>query len=165
MNFARVRLSRVRLPRVRLPRVRLPRVRLSMATPVLATKLFLPRPKGVHRSRLSTQLSEGLYRKLSLVIAPAGFGKTTLLGEWGAGCKRPVAWLSLDKAVAGQRGQRTCAFLDLPCRCVAGGWGKCRRGGAPRVSQLPAGYTSKARCPASANSRTPKGVRRSLGSR
>jgi LuxR family maltose regulon positive regulatory protein len=36
-------------------------------------------------------------RKLTLISAPAGFGKTTLLGEWVGGCDRPVAWVSLDK--------------------------------------------------------------------
>jgi LuxR family maltose regulon positive regulatory protein len=41
-------------------------------------------------------MNEGLQRKLTLVSAPAGFGKTTLVSEWAAGCGRPVAWLSLD---------------------------------------------------------------------
>src|SRR5512137_1165886 len=36
-------------------------------------------------------------RKLVLISAPAGFGKTTLVSEWAAGCGRPVAWLSLDE--------------------------------------------------------------------
>ena len=36
-------------------------------------------------------------RKLTLISAPAGFGKTTLVSEWVAGCGRPVAWLSLDE--------------------------------------------------------------------
>lgn len=43
------------------------------------------------------QLNDGLHRKLSLISAPAGFGKTTLVSEWIVSCKRPVAWLSLDK--------------------------------------------------------------------
>jgi LuxR family maltose regulon positive regulatory protein len=70
-----------------------------MSTPVLATKLYKPppRPRLVHRSHLIERLNEGLHRKLTLVAAPAGFGKTTLLGEWAAGCGRPVAWLSLDE--------------------------------------------------------------------
>ncbi|HEY3059308.1 MAG TPA: LuxR C-terminal-related transcriptional regulator [Chloroflexota bacterium] len=43
------------------------------------------------------RLDEGLHRKLTLVSAPAGFGKTTLLSAWVAGCDEQVAWLSLDE--------------------------------------------------------------------
>src|SRR5262245_12669041 len=70
-----------------------------MSIPVLATKLYLPppRPTAVARPRLVERLNEGLRRKLTLVSAPAGSGKTTLVGEWVAGCKRPAAWLSLDE--------------------------------------------------------------------
>jgi LuxR family maltose regulon positive regulatory protein len=50
----------------------------------------------VLRPRLTERLNEGLHRKLTLISAPAGFGKTTLVSEWLAGCGRPVAWLSLD---------------------------------------------------------------------
>lgn len=69
-----------------------------MSTPVLVTKLYipLPRPKFVPRSRMIEQINEGLQRKLTLISAPAGSGKTTLVSEWVAGCDRPVAWLSLD---------------------------------------------------------------------
>jgi LuxR family transcriptional regulator, maltose regulon positive regulatory protein len=42
-------------------------------------------------------MNEGLQRKLTLISAPAGFGKTTLVSEWIAGCKVSVAWLSLDE--------------------------------------------------------------------
>jgi LuxR family transcriptional regulator, maltose regulon positive regulatory protein len=68
-------------------------------TPLLATKLYIPapRPKVVLRPRLIERLNEGLHRKLTLISAPAGFGKTTLVSEWVAGCARPVAWLSLDE--------------------------------------------------------------------
>jgi len=38
-----------------------------------------------------------MHRKLTLISAPAGFGKTTLVSEWVAGCKRPAAWLSMDE--------------------------------------------------------------------
>jgi LuxR family maltose regulon positive regulatory protein len=71
-----------------------------MSAPILATKLYIPppRPDGVRRPRLTERLNEGLRagRKLTLVSAPAGFGKTTLVGQWIAGCGRAVAWLSLD---------------------------------------------------------------------
>ena len=46
---------------------------------------------------MTERLNAGLERKLTLVSAPAGFGKTTLLSEWVAGCGRSVAWLSLGK--------------------------------------------------------------------
>src|SRR5262245_62276017 len=70
-----------------------------MVTPILATKLYIPppRPGLVPRPRLIERLNEVIHHKLTLVSAPAGFGKTTLVSEWIAGCKRPVAWLSLDE--------------------------------------------------------------------
>src|SRR5215217_6427410 len=70
-----------------------------MSTPILATKLFVPptQPKVVVRPRLIEHLDEGLDRKVTLISAPAGFGKTTLLGEWVAGCGRAAAWLSLEE--------------------------------------------------------------------
>ena len=79
-----------------------------MTTPLLATKTYIPppRPELVLRPRLIERLSEGLRRKLTLISAPAGFGKTTLLGEWlstltpispGHGAGVRAAWLSLDQ--------------------------------------------------------------------
>ncbi|CAI6086786.1 LuxR C-terminal-related transcriptional regulator [Cohnella sp. JJ-181] len=71
-----------------------------MNRPILSTKLYIPvsRSKLVPRKRLMERLSEGLdRRKLTLVSASAGFGKTTLVGEWAARCGRPAAWLSLDE--------------------------------------------------------------------
>src|SRR5689334_2134407 len=70
-----------------------------MSTPTLTTKLYFPpaRPNVVLRPRLTERLNEGLHRKLSLIAAPAGFGKTTLVSTWLAGCGRRVAWLSLDE--------------------------------------------------------------------
>ncbi len=69
-----------------------------MLPPLLATKLYIPppRPKRVARPRLVARLNEGLLRKLTLICAPAGFGKTTVVSEWVAEGARPVAWLSLD---------------------------------------------------------------------
>jgi len=68
--------------------------------PILATKLYLPplRLRSVPRPRLVERLNDGLAagNRLTLVSAPAGFGKTTLVSEWVAGCGRPAAWLSLD---------------------------------------------------------------------
>jgi LuxR family maltose regulon positive regulatory protein len=74
--------------------------------PLLETKLFVPRSRRglVPRLRLSERLDRGTASKLTLVSAPAGFGKTTLLTEWlAAGPAAPAgerlaAWLSLDRA-------------------------------------------------------------------
>jgi LuxR family maltose regulon positive regulatory protein len=54
-----------------------------MSTPILTTKLYIPptRPELVSRPRLIERLNEGLHRKLTLVSAPAGFGKTTLIAN------------------------------------------------------------------------------------
>ena len=70
-----------------------------MITPLLSTKLYIPpvQPELVPRPHLIERLNVGLHRKLGLVSAPAGFGKTTLLSEFTARCHRPVAWLSLDQ--------------------------------------------------------------------
>jgi LuxR family maltose regulon positive regulatory protein len=65
---------------------------------LLATKLHVPRPRPgfVPRPRLLARLGEGKERELVLVCTPAGFGKTSLLGDWARHRRRPVAWLSLD---------------------------------------------------------------------
>ncbi len=65
---------------------------------MLLTKLHIP-PAGnnvVHRSDLFEKLNSGLSRKLILVSAPAGYGKTTLISDWISQNKISAAWLSLD---------------------------------------------------------------------
>jgi len=67
---------------------------------MLLTKLHIP-PAGnnvVHRSELFEKLNSGLSRKLILVSAPAGYGKTTLISDWISQNKIPAAWLSLDNS-------------------------------------------------------------------
>ena len=62
--------------------------------------LFLasePAPRLVPRPRLIERLDEGLPGKLTLISAPAGFGKTTLVSSWLDQVALPVAWLSLDE--------------------------------------------------------------------
>lgn len=80
-----------------------------MTEPLLETKLYIPpiRPEIVHRPRLIEHLYQGLHRKATLISAPAGFGKTTLLAEWSnllvlqarneTAKARKIAWLSLDR--------------------------------------------------------------------
>jgi LuxR family maltose regulon positive regulatory protein len=65
---------------------------------MLLTKLHIP-PAGnniVHRSVLHEKLNSGLGRKLILISAPAGFGKTTVVSDWIDQSKIPAAWFSLD---------------------------------------------------------------------
>jgi len=77
--------------------------RLITTDALLMTKLYVPRghPNLVPRPRLGELLTEGMSRKLTLVHAPAGFGKTTLLSEWRMmqlGGEYPLAWVSLEEA-------------------------------------------------------------------
>jgi LuxR family maltose regulon positive regulatory protein len=68
-------------------------------TTILATKLFIPppRPKLVPRPRLTERLKRGLAGKLTLISAPAGFGKTTLISECIDNDQYHAAWISLDE--------------------------------------------------------------------
>ena len=70
-----------------------------MPKPLLTTKFYIPTPRQeiVPRLRLVEMLNRGLDGKLTLISAPAGFGKTTLLSECVRQCDRKVAWLSLDE--------------------------------------------------------------------
>ncbi|UCH58756.1 MAG: hypothetical protein JSV61_11125, partial [Anaerolineales bacterium] len=72
-----------------------------MSPPLLATKLFIPatRPDLVPRPRLMAKLNQTLQAPLTIISAPAGFGKTTLVSSWhrvGTGKDHPLTWLSLD---------------------------------------------------------------------
>ena len=75
-----------------------------MSTPILTTKLFIPtlRTTYIERPRLTKRLEEGLNGKLTLLSAPAGFGKTSLVASWVRQKQETgnlsVAWLSLDPA-------------------------------------------------------------------
>jgi LuxR family maltose regulon positive regulatory protein len=71
---------------------------------LLSTKLFIPptRLKLVSRPRLVERIDQGLHGKLTLISAPAGFGKTTLVSEWveqtrlNDKTEHKIAWVSLD---------------------------------------------------------------------
>ncbi len=84
---------------------------------LIRTKLRLPfiRPGVVSRPRLQDQVTQGLHGSLVLVTAPAGFGKTTLVGSCVVACGMPVAWLSLD-----QNDNRTGRFLNYLIAAVNG---------------------------------------------
>jgi len=68
-------------------------------TPVIATKLHIPAPgsQRVKRHRLLQALTQALEGKVTLLSAPAGYGKTTLLSEWAADLPVSVGWVSLDR--------------------------------------------------------------------
>lgn len=76
------------------------------AEQLLSTKFYIPptRPELIERPRLLQQTNEGLHHKLTLISAPAGFGKTTLVSEWVEQLRledpdkvQIIAWLSLDE--------------------------------------------------------------------
>lgn len=69
-----------------------------MDVPLLSTKFHIPKTDAgtVSRPRLIDKLSRGIGHRLTVVSAPAGFGKTTLLSEWVGNSGHPTIWLSLD---------------------------------------------------------------------
>ncbi len=70
-----------------------------MSPIILATKLFIPptQTEVVNRDHLIERLNQGKQSKLTLISAPAGFGKTTLLSEWIHKFEYETAWISLDE--------------------------------------------------------------------
>jgi ATP/maltotriose-dependent transcriptional regulator MalT len=89
-----------------------------LAVPILATKLYIPPrpPKVVVRTRLIERLNEtasaGGTAGVTLISAPAGFGKTTLVSEWVASCDQPVAWLSLNFCIE-KYSQKVTVYLPF----------------------------------------------------
>jgi LuxR family maltose regulon positive regulatory protein len=77
-----------------------PKAAQAMSNPLLITKLHVPQARTgiVPRPQLVMRLKQGLAKKLILVSAPAGYGKTTLVCEWLASCRESIAWVSLDRA-------------------------------------------------------------------
>ncbi|NIS81069.1 MAG: AAA family ATPase [Anaerolineales bacterium] len=69
-----------------------------MVDTLIETKLYLPKSRLniVHRARLIERLNTGLAGKLTLISAPAGYGKTTIIEDWAQSLERRVIWLSLD---------------------------------------------------------------------
>jgi len=69
-----------------------------VSTPLLATKFYIPPPRLnlVSRPRLIERLNAGQHGKLTLISAPAGFGKTTLLVEWISNSNMSFVWISLE---------------------------------------------------------------------
>ena len=108
-----------------------------MTGPLLDSKLYAPRWRQgmIARPQLVERLDAGIERKLTLVSAPAGFGKTTAIAEWLGTRKHPTAWLSLDEGdndptrfwayvigalqrIAAGVGTRTLSMMESPTSTV-----------------------------------------------
>jgi len=75
------------------------RLKIQLAIPLLKTKLYAPplRPELISRPRLLEGLKSGLKLKLTLVAAPEGYGKTTLVSQGVRSSQMPAGWLTLDE--------------------------------------------------------------------
>jgi ATP/maltotriose-dependent transcriptional regulator MalT len=97
-----------------------------MSVSLLSTKLYIPPPRAgiIARPRLSERLLSGVNRpgSITLLSGPAGFGKTTLLSEFIAQLRRPVAWLSLDEG--DNDPIRFWTYLIAACQSVQEGLGE-----------------------------------------
>ncbi len=110
-----------------------------MSTTLLATKFFAPtRPAhDISRPVLTKRLDAGLSRKLTLVCAAAGFGKSTLISQWAQSCPYPSAWLSLD---ADDRDpnrflQYLVASLEVTCQTIGSGLATLLSGSPPASTE------------------------------
>jgi len=105
-----------------------------LATPLLRTKLHIPAVRSdlVPRQRLLDRLNAGLRRKLILISAPAGFGKTTLLSAWlhqardKTSLPEQVAWVSLDER--DNEGGRFLAHAIAALQTIEAGIGQWAQG-------------------------------------
>jgi LuxR family maltose regulon positive regulatory protein len=90
---------------------------------LVATKVHVPdvRPGLVAREALVARLSGGADRRLSVICAPAGWGKTVLLAQWHASERRPFAWVSLDPS--DDDPVRFWSYVIAALRTVAPGFG------------------------------------------
>ena len=97
-----------------------------MLNPILMTKIFIPasRPNTVFRSSLIRKITEGLAQggKFTLVSAPAGYGKTTLIIEWLKTIDREHAWFSID--TGDNNPQRFFTYLVASLQTIHNGFGK-----------------------------------------
>ena len=96
----------------------------QMSPTLLNTKLFIPRarPDLIPRARLTEQLRTGAWRALTLVSAPAGFGKTTLVADWVGESGWKAAWVSLDEG--DNEVSRFLSYLIMALREIGDGIGQ-----------------------------------------
>ncbi len=111
-----------------------------MLDTILRTKLKVPplRPNLVPRPKLIKQLNLSLHQghKLTLISAPAGFGKTTLICEWVAGSEHPCAWISLDTGDGEIARFLTYLIAALQTMNLSGGYGEKRKIGESALAML-----------------------------
>jgi len=107
---------------------------------LLVTKLQIPqgRPEFLRRERLVQRLNRGLDRKLTLIAAPAGSGKTTMVSAWAREARVPVAWLSLGSGEndLGRFLTYLVAALRLVIEGLDASFGLLLRGGDPPVEEV-----------------------------
>jgi ATP/maltotriose-dependent transcriptional regulator MalT len=130
-------------PRMRPPAASVTERDVLLATErdvLLATKLHVPQPRAgfLLRPRLLERLAEGMSRALVLVCTPAGFGKTSLLGDWARRAKQPTAWLSLDEGDndPARFWRYVAAALDPVCEGVGGRVAALLRGPQPPLEAV-----------------------------
>jgi LuxR family maltose regulon positive regulatory protein len=89
-----------------------------LSIPILATKVYLPRAHSdpIRRNRLIEKLDSGLKKRLTLISAPPGFGKTSLLAGWLRERQHHVAWLSLDSR--DNDPTRFLSYLIAACKTI-----------------------------------------------
>ncbi len=90
----------------------------------MRSKLFVPPAHHdlIVRPRLLERLTAALQHKLTLICAPAGFGKTTLLSKWVTESPRPVVWLSLESSDSDLR--RFLRYFTAALQTLKPGLGK-----------------------------------------
>ena len=92
--------------------------------PVVPAKIRVPTPQALARERLEARLAEALHRRLTLVIAPAGSGKTTLVARFAASCGIPVGWYRAEALDADEASfvRHVEAALGAVIPGLPGGW-------------------------------------------
>ena len=115
-----------------------------LAEQLLATKLLVPAvgPEVLPRPRVDARLAEATRRRVTVVAAPAGFGKSTAVAAWVAGSALPIAWLTLDES-DNELGDSSPTWW-APCAAAARRWAP-QRSSSSRTRRC-AGRRSSPRC-------------------
>ena len=116
---------------------------------IINTKLFSPRIRGVPitRADLHQQLDLGLQQPLTLVCAPAGYGKSCLLSNWAKVCEHTHTWLQLEPADSNP--QRLLLYLTAAIRkaepnALANTWGFLQAGGHTNIDDVCLSFINEA---------------------